>query len=246
MIPYHRLSQACIFSPPALSDPLQDPPSRMSLSFRLLLSVPLLTIICLKTSTAMEHSVTVEGISLPIEKDLQHHPDESPKAQPKLRFNGAGVRSINFFGWDFKVYVAGFYHTGRDPLQSTDDVYQALQQHPMQFDFTFLRTVPQSKVTEAWEQQLEHSVDHHYEQYEQDRDTFVSSFGPISNSGTVSVVLHPCGQTILVDQGARKNVIKSHDFQRSFLSMWFGEKAVHQDLKNGLLSGGVGMEAGVA
>lgn len=181
--------------------------------------------------------VTVEGIHLPLEKDLRHHLDENASPPPKMRFNGAGVRSINIFGWNFKVYVAGFYHTGQEPLQSTNDVYQAVQQHPMQFDFTFLRTVPQSKVTEAWERQLEYSVDHHYEQYEEDRDTFVSSFGPISNSGTVSVVLHPGGETILVDQGTRKNLIQSHDFQRSFLSMWFGSKAVHPDLKDGLLNG---------
>eukprot|EP00977_Amphora_coffeiformis_P029254 scaffold39695_cov206-Amphora_coffeaeformis.AAC.1 len=194
------------------------------------------------------YTVTLEGICLPVEKDLQHHPENenTNSLSSKMRFNGAGVRSINIFGWDFKVYVAGFYHAGPDLLRSTDDVYEAIQQHPMQFDFTFLRTVPQSKVTEAWERQLDHSVDYHYEQYERDRDAFVSSFGPISHSGTVSVVLHPCGRTILVDQGTPKNVIQSRDFQRSFLSMWFGEKAVHQDLKEGLLSRGSGMEKRVA
>lgn len=188
--------------------------------------------------------MTLEGIVLPIEKDLQHHPDEDANntLPSRLRFNGAGVRSINFFGWDFKVYVAGFYHSGRDLLQSTEDVYQAVQKHAMQFDFTFLRTVSQSKVTEAWERQLDHSVDYRYERYERDRDIFVSSFGPISDAGTVSVVLHPCGRTILVDQGTRTNVIHSRDFQRSFLSMWFGENAVHQDLKDGLLSRDSGMD----
>ena len=195
--------------------------------------------------------VDVEGIFWPVEKDLEHDPIVVEHQQPhqatthkknnptKLRLNGAGVRSISIFGWDFKVYVAGFYHAAAvSPLASTDQVYEAVQEHAMQFDFTFLRTFAQGQVTEAWQRQLEHSVDHRYDDYEKDRDAFIASFGPIVNGGTVSVALHPCGRTVLVDQGARKNTIQSRNFQRAFLSMWFGPKAVQSDLKQGLLGAG--------
>ena len=221
-------------------------PWKLGVLFLLVLSLPTRTMAnTCDTATSTSHH-QVEGVHWPLEKDLEHHPHDvgsssmsgTPQAPShRLRLNGAGVRSINFFGWEFKVYVAGFYHSFPNPLQSTDDVYEAVQKHPMQFDFTFLRTVPQAKVTEAWQMQLEHSVDHRYDDYERDRDTFIASFGPIAERGTVSVCLHPCGRTVLVDQGARRAVIESHNFQRAFLSMWFGPKAVHPDLKNGLLSG---------
>jgi hypothetical protein len=53
--------------------------------------------------------------------------------------------------------------------------------------------------------------------------------------GTESVQLLPDGRTIVIDQGIMKGVIACHDFQKSFLSMWFGKKAVAPDLKDGLL-----------
>jgi hypothetical protein len=76
----------------------------------------------------------LEGIHLPLEKNTivkttaaacptlhaTNHATETAavataeQQQPsrKLHFNGAGVRSINFFGWDFKVYVASLYFNG--------------------------------------------------------------------------------------------------------------------------------------
>jgi len=41
--------------------------------------------------------------------------------------------------------------------------------------------------------------------------------------------------TVVVDQEEHKGVIRGRDFQRAFLSMWFGEKAVQASLKAGLL-----------
>ena len=193
-------------------------------------------------------------------------PEQQEHEEPTLlRFNGAGVRSVNFFYMDIKVYVAGFYtNAAHPPLTNADAVFAAAaavaavpppaapsqhhqqqqqqQQHsyhyPMLFDFTFLRNVNQNKVTEAWQTQLGHSVEHNYTQYEgyeQDRDAFVQCFGPIQNGGTESVLLLRDGRTVVVDQGVPKGVIANPNFQQAFLSVWFGNKAVAPDLKNGLL-----------
>jgi hypothetical protein len=194
----------------------------------------------------------LEGVQLPLEKMLEHHHDvcetdndtcrPPPSAPVLLRFNGAGVRSISFFGWDFKVYVAGFYiASGTPPLENPQDVLLLSSDNDapiMQLDFTFLRSVNQDKVTQAWKEQLAHSVDANaalYNGYERDRDTFVGCFGPIQNGGTESVVLLGDGRTIIVDQGVKKGVIEGKNFQKAFLSMWFGENAVAADLKAGLL-----------
>jgi hypothetical protein len=179
----------------------------------------------------------LEGIHLPLEKTLTPSVVTSSSADDPhhvLRFNGAGVRSINMFGWEFKVYVAGFY-TGI-PLESTESVFAALDNDThMQLDFTFLRYVNQGRVTDAWNQQLAHSVDYSYPGYENDRDFFIGSFGPIENGGTETVQLLADGTTVLIDQGVQKGVIDGRDFQKAFLSMWFGDNAVAPDLKAGLL-----------
>lgn len=153
-----------------------------------------------------------------------------------LKKNGHGIRSINVFGWDINVYVANFYSA--TPVLSEAD---AMECHgnslPMQLDFTFLRTVDQGRVVSAWAQQLEHSVTHRYEGYESDRDVFIDMFSSkIENGGTQTVQLVG-EETVLVDQGVHKGSIAGRGFQRAFLSMWFGEKAVAEDLKANLLKG---------
>jgi hypothetical protein len=156
-----------------------------------------------------------------------------------LQLHGFGTRSIRLMGMNFKVYVAGLYTAKRiateDHLMLED---HDEDDHYMHFDFTFLRSVGQSKVTQAWQQQLEHSVTYVYDGYEQDRDAFIAMFGPISNGGTESVQLIG-SDTIVIDQGQVKGRIPGRNFQRSFLSVWFGEKAVCQDLKAGLLGKGL-------
>ncbi len=148
--------------------------------------------------------------------------------------NGVGVRSLSFFGMPIKVYTAGFYTMA--PLRNWEDVQKC--DGPKHFEFTFLRSVGQGQVTQAWQKQLHASVSHVYDGYEKDRDTFINMFGPISSGGTMQIQL--LGEdTVVVDQEQHKGVIRGKDFQRAFLSMWFGEKAVQASLKEGLLRGGL-------
>lgn len=172
-------------------------------------------------------STPPERVELPTVK----HVDGVP-----LKKNGHGVRSINFFGWDINVYVAGFYSA--EPLLSEKDVWKSHGNNlPMQLDFTFLRTVDEGRVVSAWTQQLDHSVSYKYDGYESDRAVFIQMFtNKIENGGTQTVQLVG-DKTVMVDQGVHKGNIVSRDFQRAFLSMWFGDRAVAEDLKANLLRG---------
>jgi hypothetical protein len=174
-------------------------------------------------------SATMEGLKLP---DVRHVNGVA------LKRNGHGVRSISFFGMDIKVYVAGLYT--ETPLLSETDVLN--NDRMMQMDFTFLRSVGQGRVISAWTQQLDHSVSHKYDGYQHDRKSFIDMLSsPISNGGTQSVQLVG-DNTVIVDQGVYKGKISGRNFQRSFLSMWFGERAVAEDLKAGLLHGATHLE----
>lgn len=149
-----------------------------------------------------------------------------------LSINGAGVRVIRILGFPFNVYVAGLYTD--TPLRSSDQAL-TMSGHPLQMVFTFLRTVSHAKVKEAWEKQLDASVTYNqYDGYEQDRMDFVEMFGPTWHGGTQMISF--VGNTTLVyDQGVQQGVIEGEHFQKAFLSMWFGTKAVAPDLMEGLL-----------
>ena len=179
--------------------------------------------------------ITVEGVELPGHRiiDGMH-----------LKRNGHGLRSLTYFGIGIRIYVASMYSS--KPILSVQQalggsISQQEQQDngPIQLDFTFLRYVRRSQVVSAWTQQLDHSISYKdYEGYDADRQKFIdlASSGPIENQGRQSIQLVG-EETRIIDQGNLKGVIRGRNFQRSFLSMWFGNMAVAEDLKMDLLKG---------
>ena len=147
-----------------------------------------------------------------------------------LQLNGAGLRTFTLLMIPIKIYVAAFY--APVPLRSETAVMSTAG--PLQFDFTFLRAVDQSDVTKAWTSQFAQSVSYTYVGYEKDRDTFISYFGPLQSLGMERVQLVGTN-TLVYDSGTLKGTIPGRDFQKAFLSLWFGRKAVSPDLKAALL-----------
>ena len=157
----------------------------------------------------------------------------SPQVQvagDSLQLNGAGLRTFSLLMVPIRIYVAAFYTPAA--LRTADAVMAS--SGPMQFDFTFLRAVGQSDVTKAWSSQFAQSVSYTYPGYARDRDAFIAMFGPLS-SGGVEQVRFLGTNTVVFDQGARKGTIPGRDFQKAFLSLWFGSNPVAADLKAALL-----------
>lgn len=147
-----------------------------------------------------------------------------------LQLNGAGLRTFTFLMIPIKIYVASFYTPLA--LKTADAVMNA--SGPLQFDFTFLRAVAQSDVTKAWTSQFAQSVSYTYPGYARDRDAFIAMFGPLQNLGVEQVQLVGTN-TLVYDSGKLKGSIPGRDFQKSFLSLWFGSNPVAPDLKSALL-----------
>lgn len=59
-------------------------------------------------------------------------------------------------------------------------------------------------------------------------------FGPIQEGRTETIVF-VWDDTVVVNQRKEKERIARKDFQRDFLSLWLIERAVAEDLKDGLL-----------
>jgi len=187
------------------------------------LSIPIIFTI-FGSNILLATSATLEGVNLPETRHVNG---------VELQMNGHGLRSIRFLGIHVNVYVAGFY-TER-PLTTEEDV-MSCHDSPMQFDFTFLKSVGKNRVIAAWQQQMDYSVTYSYEGYEKDRDLCIEMFSsPIAYGGTQTVQFIG-NDTIIIDQGVHKGTIHGRDFQKAFLSMFFGERAVTEELKSSLLS----------
>lgn len=181
----------------------------------------ILPILALLMTTPLAGALEIQGVKVP--------PSVSVNGQT-LPLNGAGLRTFSLLMVPIKIYVAAFYAPG--PLKSETAVLAS--PGPMEFSFTFLRAVDASDVARAWSSQFAASVSYTYAGYEKDRDAFVGMFGALQ-SGGVQTVRFVGSDTLIFDQGAQKGTIAGRDFQRAFLSMWFGSNPVSADLKAALL-----------
>lgn len=174
-----------------------------------------------------DKAISIEGIEVPVGCDVNGI---------YLDRHGSGLRCFAFFrGIAVRVYVATFYSP--QPFVDGQDVLDSSHEDaPLQMDFTFLRgfTVGQCKL--AWEKQLNESVSHRYDGFATDKEEFLAKIATESMkaNGTVTVQIQD-DRTLIFDQGTYTGEIVGKDFQRAFLSMWFGDKPVTTDLKARLL-----------
>jgi len=169
------------------------------------------------TAPALE----IEGIRIP--------PTATVSGQT-LRLNGAGLRTVVLLIVPVKAYVASFYTPS--PLRSEKAVLTS--PGPMQFNFTFLQAVPQGQVARAWQAQFEDSVSYTYPGFERDREAFIKMFGALKKGGVETVELDE-DVTQCYDNGILRGSVPGRDFQKSFLSLWFGSNPVMPSLKSAML-----------
>ena len=166
-------------------------------------------------------AVQIQGVNVPPTVTFEGVP---------LALNGAGLRTFKLLMVPIKVYVAAFYTP--TPLRSADAVENS--SGPLQFDFTFLRAVGREDVSKAWSGQFDQSVSYTYPGYEKDRDAFITMFGALPEGG-VEQVRFVGTNTVVSDCGTVRGTITGRDFQKAFLSLWFGPKPVSHTLRDRLL-----------
>jgi hypothetical protein len=166
-------------------------------------------------------SLEIEGVNVPQQKTVNGQ---------ALSLNGAGLRTVTLGFIPIKAYVASFYSPS--PLKSEDAVLAS--PGPLQFTFTFLRAVSQNEVIQAWQNQIQASMTYTYPDLERDRTAFLGMFGAITQGGVQMIQLVGT-DTLVYDNETLKGTIPGRDFQKAFLSLWFGSKPIQADLKSALL-----------
>lgn len=184
-------------------------------------SVFLISLLSVLAVLPLARALEIEGVSIPAQKTV---------SGTTLQLNGAGVRTVTLAFVPIKAYVASFYAPA--PLRTANAVMAS--PGPLQFNFTFLQSVSQGQVTDAWNAQFKQSVTYSYPGLAKDQAAFVAMFGPLKKFGVETVVLDG-DATQVFDGGTLKGSIAGRDFQKAFLSMWFGTNPVMPSLKNALL-----------
>lgn len=171
-------------------------------------------------------TIAVEGITVPMGCDVNG---------TYLDRQGSALRCFAFFrGISIRVYVATLYSS--QPFSNAEEILETSLDAPLQLDFTFLRGFTAGQCQMAWKKQLDDSVTHLYESFADDKQLFLEKVATQSMkaNGTISVQLVD-DKTLIFDQGKYTGVVVGKDFQRAFLSMWFGDKPVTEELKTGLI-----------
>jgi hypothetical protein len=180
-----------------------------------------LALLALVLSVFSAHALEIQGINLP---------DTKTVAGKTLQLNGAGVRTVKLAIIPIKAYVASFY--APSPLRTASAVMSS--SGPLQLNFTFLAGASAGQVSDAWKAQFAASTTFTYKGFEADRDQFIAFYPALSKGDTQTVVLNG-GQTEAWFNGKKLGTIPGTNFQKAFLSLWFGSNPVQDDLKTALL-----------
>jgi len=185
------------------------------------MKTPLAALAILAAMTSHAFPLEIQGVNVPQTVSVDGE---------TLSLNGAGLRTVSLAFIPIKVYVAAFHAPA--PLKTPAAVMAS--PGPLQFNFTFLRAVNQSQVTQAWQDQMQTSVTYNYPGLDKDRAAFIGMFGPLAQGGVEMVQLVGT-ETRVFDSGKPKGSIQGRDFQKAFLSVWFGSNPAQPDLKTALL-----------
>ena len=142
--------------------------------------------------------------------------------------------ALRTFTWlRIRVYVVALYSEHRftglkDPK---------LDQRPVCFELTFLRDVDNEDTDKAWEAQFKDSSEFPYPELPQHIQYLKDKYGAISGQRKHVFALLTDGVTEIWENGEKRGEIKSPEFQKNFLSIWYGKKPPTEDVKEGLIKG---------
>lgn len=164
---------------------------------------------------------TIEGVTIPA----------LMKCDGKdVPISGSGLRTATFF--KIKIYVLSLYAGEKIKSGAPDE----LEQRPLCFVMTYLKDFDEKDVDRAWDYQFKESADFTYPDQKKHIQQLKDFFGGIRGERKQTIELS-LDSTKFYENDTLKGEIKGREFQKTFLSIWFGKNPPTQDLKDALLKG---------
>lgn len=173
-------------------------------------------LLCLSPSWAKK----IEGVEVP-----EHY---QVTEKEKVPLQGLGLRTATIF--KIRVYLAALY--AKMALKRSDDPHSLPR--PVVLDVTYLRDFDEEDVDKAWAYQFKESSQFPYKELDQHVKDIQRFFGEIKGDRKESFVFLD-GETMFYENGKLVGKISGKEFQKNFLSLFFGPKPPTEDLKKGLL-----------
>ena len=187
-------------------------------SFTLSLQQKIIAVILLVSATN-GWAKKIDGVKLP---------DSFQCGDQSLPFQGAGLRTATFL--NIRVYIIAYYADKK--ISGPED--PAISARPICFEVTYLRDVDNEDVDKAWDFQFKNSSQYPYPELPAHVKKLQEYFGEIKGERKHVFALLP-EKTILSENGAVKGEIPGPQFQRNFLSIWYGKKPPTQEVQDQLL-----------
>lgn len=167
----------------------------------------------------MAKAKVLEGINFP---------DETICAGEKLPLQGLSLRKATIFG--IKVYAFAYY--SKTPIKSPDD--PNFNQRPICFDAIYLRDFTEKDVNRAWDYQFKESSQFPYDELKKDVEKVKAFFGEIKGERKESFQLDK-DKTLFLENSKIVGEIQGSNFQKNFLSIWFGKNPPTKEFQKELL-----------
>lgn len=156
-------------------------------------------------------------------------PDTMRCGDKTLPLQSAALRTFTWL--KIRVYVVALYSehlfTGlKDPK---------IGARPACYELTFLRDVDNNDTDKAWEAQFNDSSEYPYPDLPKHIQFLKDSYGAIEGERKHVFALLPGGVTEIWENEKKKGEIKGEEFQKNFLSIWYGKKPPSDEVKAGLL-----------
>jgi hypothetical protein len=164
---------------------------------------------------------TIEGVGIPTSFKC---------AEKEVPLSGSGLRTATFF--KIKIYVLSLYAA----VKIKNGAPEELDQRPICFVMTYLKDFNEKDVDRAWDYQFKESGEYSYPELKKNIQELKGFFGGISGSRRQTIELS-ADSTKFYENDTLRGEIKGSEFQKTFLSIWFGKNPPTQDLKDSLLKG---------
>ena len=148
-------------------------------------------------------------------------PETYECAGKPLPLQGAGLRTATWI--KIKVYVLAYYAAAKKAPGT-----------PSCFNITYLRDFDNEDVDKAWSFQFKESSQYPYSKMDEDVKELKKYFGEIKGERTENFELTAEGTKVFENKILRGE-IKSPEFQKNFLSLWFGSKPPTKEFQEELL-----------
>lgn len=157
-------------------------------------------------------------------------PDAIKCGDQTLTLQGAALRTATWL--NIKVYIVAIY--GKEKISKTTS-FESISR-PLCFEITYLRDVDNEDTDKAWAFQFKESSDFPYPALPEHVKNLQDFFGEIKGDRKHLFTLMK-EKTTFTENGVLKGEILGPEFQKNFLSIWFGKNPPTKEVQEQLLKG---------